>query len=106
MEAGVQGATQAGDEEREGEVYSPNSWPEVRAGQSEGAATNLRDFQQEKRRGECMCIYLLFPVYNVLLSWTWINYQTEIYLPVISFVGGLNPCLSYQPQISFFCFCI
>lgn len=49
MEAGIQGATQAGDEEREGEVYSPDSWPDVRARQPEGAATHLRDFQPEKR---------------------------------------------------------
>lgn len=49
MEAGIQGATQAGDEEREGEVCSPDSWPEVRARQPEGAATHLRDFQPEKR---------------------------------------------------------
>lgn len=78
VEAGVQGATQAGDEEREGEVCSPDSWPEVRARQSEGAAKHLRDFQPEKRWGDCMCIYLFSPVYNVLVSWAWIKYQTEI----------------------------
>ncbi len=49
MEAGVQGTTQAGDEEREGEMCSPHSWPEVRAREPEGAATHLRDLQPEKR---------------------------------------------------------
>lgn len=49
MEAGVQGATQAGDEEREGEICSPDIWPEVRARKPEGTATNLRDIQPEKR---------------------------------------------------------
>lgn len=41
MEAGLHGATQAGDAEGEGEVCSPDSWPEVRARQPEGAATHL-----------------------------------------------------------------
>lgn len=49
MEAGIQGATQVGDEEREGEECSPDSWSEVRARQPEGAAAHLRDFQPEKR---------------------------------------------------------
>lgn len=49
MEVGIQGATQGGDEEREGEVCSPDSWPDVRATQPEGAAPHLRDLQPQKR---------------------------------------------------------
>ena len=71
MEAGLHGATQAGDEEREGEACGPDSWSEVRDRQPEGAAANLRDFQPEERRGDCTFIYLRSLVDNLLVVWTW-----------------------------------
>lgn len=49
MEAGFQGATHAGNEEREGKVHSSDSWSEITARQPEAAATHLRDLQPEER---------------------------------------------------------
>lgn len=53
VEVCLHGATQAGGDEGEGTARSPDSWPEVRSRCPEGAATHLRDFQPEERRGVC-----------------------------------------------------
>lgn len=76
MEAGFQGATHAGNEEREGEVRSSDSWSEITARQPEGAAAHLRDLQPEERRGDLVFIFH-HPIY-VPVGWRRINQQNEI----------------------------
>lgn len=64
VEVCFHGATQVGDDEGEGKTCSPNSWPQIRDGQSEGTATHLRDVQPEERRGMCFTLILLQLIFS------------------------------------------